>query len=376
MMIVPAYWAEARLQARFRGRPVVVRRFGWSDEGPAEAQVHADRRANETLNAILAGQVLPRREVRSNYGVEGVPIREQIVQRDGDVIITRNSYGALCLNTPDVLFADIDHAQPPAGCVMPAVIAAALLFAGAIVGTLLWHWLVGVVLGVAAVVLVNAAMLMQRRRRLAAAGAEGVALQRVVAFSEQHPDWHLRAYRTPAGLRVLVMHATFSPEDEQLQAFFKALGTDALYAHVSAAALLPCATDTEALARRPEIPHPPTGGRVVSRTGQQRTVWPGLPNTKRRALALPRAPTCAVSVIPRASMPRPSTCVRCTTACRTRRTVCRWRERSRRSISALYERLPCQGGAQPHRDLLPALFEGCCALLGALLASNFRKALE
>jgi len=77
MMIVPAYWAEARLQARFRGRPVVVRRFGWSDEGPAEAQVHADRRANEALNAILAGQALPRREVRSNYGVEGVPIREQ-----------------------------------------------------------------------------------------------------------------------------------------------------------------------------------------------------------------------------------------------------------------------------------------------------------
>lgn len=137
MMIVPAYWAEARLQARFRGRPVVVRRFGWSDEGPAEAQVHADRRANEALNAILAGQALPRREVRSNYGVEGVPIREQIVQRDGDVIITRNSYGALCLNTPDVLFADIDHAQPPAGCVMPAIIAAMLLFAGAVIGTLL-----------------------------------------------------------------------------------------------------------------------------------------------------------------------------------------------------------------------------------------------
>jgi hypothetical protein len=68
--------------------------------------------------------VLPRREVRSNYGVEGVPIREQIVQRDGDVIITRNSYGALCLNSPDVLFADIDHAQPPAGCVMPAIVAA------------------------------------------------------------------------------------------------------------------------------------------------------------------------------------------------------------------------------------------------------------
>ena len=74
MMIVPAYWAEARLQARFRGRPMVVRRFGWSDEGPAQAQAHADARAHEALNAIIAGQVLPRREVRSNYGVDGVPI--------------------------------------------------------------------------------------------------------------------------------------------------------------------------------------------------------------------------------------------------------------------------------------------------------------
>ncbi|KAG1246597.1 hypothetical protein G6F68_014572 [Rhizopus microsporus] len=116
---------------------------------------------------------------------------------------------------------------------MPALIAAVLLFAGAIIGTLRWHWLVGLVLGGAAVVLVNTALLMQRRRRLAAAGgAEGVALQRVAAFSEQHPDWHLRAYRTPAGLRVLAMHATFPPEDEQLQAVFKALGADTLYARM------------------------------------------------------------------------------------------------------------------------------------------------
>ncbi|WP_409460215.1 hypothetical protein ACK1O1_12490 [Stenotrophomonas maltophilia] len=233
MMIVPAYWAEARVQARFRGRALVVRRFGWSDEGPAEAQAHADARANEALNAIVAGQPLPRREVRSNYGVEGVPIREQIVQRDGDVVITRNSYGALCLNSADVLFADIDHAPAPGGCVMPALIAAAVLLAGAITGTLLWHWLVGLVLGVVALLLVNAAVLARRRQRLAAAGgAEGIALQRVAAFSERHPDWHLRAYRTPAGLRLLAMHATFPPEDEQLQGLFKALGTDALYARM------------------------------------------------------------------------------------------------------------------------------------------------
>ncbi|MHC1651731.1 hypothetical protein ACODUL_00295 [Stenotrophomonas maltophilia] len=233
MMIVPAYWAEARVQARFRGRALVVRRFGWSDEGPTEAQAHADARANEALNAIVAGQALPRREARSNYGVEGVPIREQIVQRDGDVIITRNSYGALCLNSPDVLFADIDHAPPSSGCVIPAVVAAIALFAGAILGSLLWHWLAGLVMGVAAVVLVNAAILMRRKQRLAAAGgAEGLALRAVAGFSEQHPDWHLRTYRTPAGLRVLAMHATFAPHDEQVHAFFQSLGADALYARM------------------------------------------------------------------------------------------------------------------------------------------------
>ncbi len=176
---------------------------------------------------------LPRREVRSNYGVEGVPIREQIVQRDGDVIITRNSYGALCLNSPDVLFADIDHAQPPAGCVMPAIVAAVVLLAGAVTGTLLWHWLVGLVLGVAAVVLVNAALLLRRRQRLAAAG---------VPKGLRCGAWKSSANNTPTGICALTarlrdcacwrLHATFSPEDEQLQAFFKALGTDTLYARM------------------------------------------------------------------------------------------------------------------------------------------------
>ncbi|WP_369039134.1 hypothetical protein [Stenotrophomonas maltophilia] len=233
MMIVPAYWAEARLQARFRGRPVVVRRFGWSDESPAEAQAHAERRANEALNAILAGQVLPRREARSNYGVEGVPIREQIVQRDGDVVITRNSYGALCLNSPDVLFADIDHVPVRSGCALPLLGALALLAAGALIGGALGNFNVGLAVGGLSMVVVNEVLARGRKRRLAAAGgAEGIALQRVAAFSEQHPDWHLRAYRTPAGLRVLAMHATFSPEDEPLQALFTALGTDALYARM------------------------------------------------------------------------------------------------------------------------------------------------
>ena len=315
--------------------------------------------------------------MRSNYGVEGVPIREQIVQRDGDVIITRNSYGALCLNSPDVLFADIDHAQPPTGCVIPAIVAAIVLLAGAVIGTLLWHWLVGLVLGVAAVLLVNATLLMRRKQRLAAAGgAEGLALKRVDAFSEQHPDWHLRAYRTPAGLRMLAMHATFSPEDEQLQAFFKALGTDTLYArmcrlqHCFRARLTPKPWRVGLKYRiRRRWPRGQPNRPTI------RIDWPGLPSTKRRVPALPRAPTCAASAIPPGCMPRPSMCASCTIGCRTRRTGYRWPERNERSVHALHERLPCQGSAQPHRDLLTFLSKvvaHCLAPFGIRLPESPR----
>ena len=50
-----------------------------------------------------------RREARVAYnGSNGVPIREEVFAKHDDIIITRNLYGSLCLNTPNVLFADID----------------------------------------------------------------------------------------------------------------------------------------------------------------------------------------------------------------------------------------------------------------------------
>ena len=53
--------------------------------------------------------------------------------------------------------------------------------------------------------------------------------RRLLAFARSHPDWRIRLYRTPAGLRALVMHRTFSPTEPDVTAFFSALGTDPLY---------------------------------------------------------------------------------------------------------------------------------------------------
>lgn len=99
-MIVPEYWAEASRNTRHKGRRLVVRRFGWSDDSVAAAQAHADMRVQEALDTLLQGHEVPRRERLTNYGVDGVPIREQIVERQGDLVITRNSYGGLVPEHP------------------------------------------------------------------------------------------------------------------------------------------------------------------------------------------------------------------------------------------------------------------------------------
>ena len=229
-MIVPEYWAEARQQVRRNGRQVTVRRFGWSDDSQEAAQAHAEQRTREALDAVLAGQDVPRREQRSSYGVHGVPIREQIVERHGDVVVTRNSYGALCLNTPNVLFVDMDFEPRPSGWALPGWGGVLALLAGFVAG-----WVFGGLgrgLAGSVVVLVGSNLLalwLKRRRFDRDGGAERRALARVEAFVSDHPDWHLRLYRTPAGLRILAMQETFLPEDDAVRRLFAALDADPLY---------------------------------------------------------------------------------------------------------------------------------------------------
>ena len=148
-MIVPTYWAEARAQHLDRGQQVTILRFGWSDTSLAEAQAMADVRAEDAIARFLQGESLPRREHKVTYnGAEGLPIREEVLERHGNVVITRNIYGARCLNVPDVLFADVDFLGGRPGA--PGAVSFALAVVAAGIGGYLFGWKVAVVVGIVA----------------------------------------------------------------------------------------------------------------------------------------------------------------------------------------------------------------------------------
>lgn len=231
-MIVPQYWAEARLQQRAQRKQVTVRRFGWSDDSQQAAQAHADARVREAMDRILAGEDLPRRDHKVAYnGAEGLPIREEILSRHGDAVITRNGYGARCLNTPDVLFIDIDFDDPGPDAALRRKVRYPLLLAAVAFGVAMRSFWWGAVAVLAALVLAYwLGQRIHRQRRARDGGPEAHAQRRIDGFASAHPDWHLRQYRTPNGFRLLALHRTFDPVEPAVQASFDALGADGVFA--------------------------------------------------------------------------------------------------------------------------------------------------
>lgn len=232
-MLVPKFWAEGRVQERTAKKQVTVRRFGWSDESQANAQAMADARAHEALVRLLRGDRLARRELKRAYnGSEGVPIREEIVASYGETVLTRNSYGAVCLNTPNVLFADIDFSDAPSGGLIRSV-AMFLVIVAIAVGFIAHSWRVGFVgVLVALVACYPIASGLHRLFVSMSGGPEEQAKARIRGFLRQHPEWNLRLYRTPAGLRVMATHATLDPGEAVVAECFRVLGVDPIYARM------------------------------------------------------------------------------------------------------------------------------------------------
>jgi hypothetical protein len=233
-MIVPRYWSEARRQKRTHSRQVTVRRWGWSDESQDAADGMAAARAEEALVRALADPNTLRREPKVPYnGAEGVPIREEIVGRHGTAVVTRNSYGARCLNTPEVLFADVDLSLAP-GCGASFAAFLAIFALGVSAAFMVEPGIPRRV--IAAASLVAAIVFASSAARAVFAVLHGgpdrikkAAIDRVRAYVDSHPRWNVRVYETPAGLRLIATHAAFEPRSAEVGEFFRALRVDPVY---------------------------------------------------------------------------------------------------------------------------------------------------
>lgn len=256
-MQIPRYWAEASAPARNRHRhAVTVRRWGWSDESQAAAQTHAEQRLQEVLarfSTQRADEPKPewaREPTPQGFdynGADGVPIREEVLARQGSAVLTRNGYGAQCLNTPDVLFADVDFA--PFGQLLNGHVRAGVALWLALIATgvygLLWApwplpaWWIGLLVALLLAKLVHRILTPQLARRAEQArtlaldahihAEQARALARIENFARTHPDWGLHIWRTPAGLRVAATHRPFTPDELEVTEFFQAIGADPVY---------------------------------------------------------------------------------------------------------------------------------------------------
>jgi hypothetical protein len=225
-MIVPEFWADAKRTCEANGRKLTLKRFGWSDVDMESAQHHAEARLAEAIKNFESGAKPRKSEPKIAYnGADGVPIREEIISRHGDTIITRNGYGALCLNTPNVLFGDIDfvhEASFKTSLIAFGVLLTASL--GLIFGAGFSKFTFLILLATPTLSKILFSLF-----RKSFDTQQTNSIVDIKRFLSKHPDWHLRIYKTPMGLRVLVLHATFNPQAEDVKEFFRALNVDTIY---------------------------------------------------------------------------------------------------------------------------------------------------
>lgn len=230
-MQIPEHWVEARIVGAVNGKQRVIRRFGWSDTSAEAAHEMAQRRAHEALRELRSGKTVSRRERKLPYGGAGLPIREQVLARRGDVVITRNSYGARCLNVPDVLFADLDLDVG-----LSRLQWAWLLASVASLALSVWSlrlpgcWTMVAVLWVPLTVFAARASWLRRQNRTRFRALRMRRLiDRVHAYVRVHPEVRFAVYETPAGLRVLALHRTFEATSPVAVELLTALGSDPAY---------------------------------------------------------------------------------------------------------------------------------------------------
>ncbi|MCE9589200.1 MAG: hypothetical protein K8S99_01605 [Planctomycetes bacterium] len=191
-MKIPPYWSKARYPDNAGGSRDGFVAHGWSYTSLEDAVNQASLRARRVF------EMLARREEPERYGYLDRPLREEIIREISDgktlaALITRNRYGALVLNSANVLFADVDH---------PPVKAHRLV-----------KWL-----------LLGPWRREARRQELIAE-----TTQKIEEWARDNPTRGFRLYRTLRGLRLLFTDKLYEPTSEETMTTLRALGSDPMY---------------------------------------------------------------------------------------------------------------------------------------------------
>lgn len=164
---------------------------GWSEVSPDEALANAQARLNRILDYLRSDKPLDEYQ----YVFDQV-ICEEVIDRisdqDGEAaVISRNAYGALVMNTPRLMFIDIDLPKPITG-----------------LGQRIRSWF---------------------SRPTDTASPEQRGLDEIRQWQAEHDQYTLRVYRTRAGFRLLVVNWCFDGPDEAAMRILDELKSDRLY---------------------------------------------------------------------------------------------------------------------------------------------------
>ena len=180
-MYFPKFWSRGSGQAN----DIRTQAWGWSDTSKEEAARLGASRAQRVAEAIQRG------DSGKGYLYGQNPLREPVLQEFGYGIVTRNGYGCEVLNTPSVLFCDIDIEESA-------------------------HKSGGILSG----------LFGKKQAASSMSPAEEKAMGKVHSWVSSNSSWGIQAYRTKAGLRLIATHDVFDPMGDAAARFFEAVSAD------------------------------------------------------------------------------------------------------------------------------------------------------
>lgn len=211
-MKVHPFLEKATLVFDFCDRKIEVERYGWSDISKEDALNVAKARCDIAKEKILSTGSF---STEDGHYYPNAQVYEEPVEYfpELELINTRNTYGAMCLNVSNVMFLDIDDsdlwkALPKSKEIM-MVTKPAKGF---------WGRLFGKTIQEEQVIekpLIKSFDFLE---------------QRFADFIKQHPEVSFNLYRTAAGYRVIVLHSLFEIDAPQVPLYFEHFFVDELYA--------------------------------------------------------------------------------------------------------------------------------------------------